>query len=71
MGTIEGYIPYVIHNGVKYYYLSSSDIWTSDFLQISLADLHDNKIEVRSREFPSDSSIYEHTKITLSANTDY
>jgi hypothetical protein len=71
MGTIEGYIPFVDCKGVRYYYLSSSDMWTTNFLQISLADLNERKIEVRSLEFPEDSSTYSHTRITLSANTDY
>ena len=71
MGTIEGYIPYVDYKGVRYYYLSSSDIWTENFLQISLEDLNENKIELTCLDFPHDSSTYSHTKITLSANTDY
>lgn len=71
MGTIEGYIPFVDHNGIRYYYLSSSDIWTENFLQISLEDLNENKIELTCLDFPHDSSTYSHTKITLSTNTDY
>jgi hypothetical protein len=71
MGIIEGYIPYVTHKGTKYYYLASADMWTPNFLQISLSDLNEEKVELTCLDFPHDSSTYSHAKITLTESGDY
>ncbi len=68
MGTHEGYLIIGKKKGIKHYFLSSINEWTTDFGQISLKDINEKKEKIDMSQYPEMDQEYTHTKIMINGN---
>ncbi|MCK9544885.1 MAG: hypothetical protein M0R03_22960 [Novosphingobium sp.] len=68
MEALKKYIIIGFKEGVKYYYLSSSNSWTVRFSKITKEDLSYEKLDIDMSLYPQMDPEYSHETVTLEIN---
>ena len=70
MGTVKGFLIIGTCQGMKHYFLPTTETWTPNLFEVRIGDINEKKLEINMGDYPLMDGEYNHEGITIEGNTD-